>query len=94
MGRYGAMAPFGTLNPVSVMGGSLKDVRTLGISGTGVRDFDTGSEYAESEYADTIVSDAVTDVESLNSMSDEEVEATNDPKSKVQHLQLPANEYE
>jgi len=84
------------LHPVLMSTGSLKDLRAMagsGFSGS-MRADDTGSEYAESEYADTIVSDAVTDLESLNSISDEEIEASDDHRNKMQHLQLPDNEYE
>jgi len=52
-------------------------------------------EYTESQYPDTVVSEPVTDLESLNSISDEETEKMDecDYKHKVHHLQVPVNEF-
>ncbi|ETN99843.1 hypothetical protein RFI_37625, partial [Reticulomyxa filosa] len=94
--RFGATmshgSNYGPLHPVSMMGGSLRDARNMAIAGFSAmsRDAgDNGSEYAESEYADT-----VTSAESLNSISDDEIEVPEERKGKVQYLQLPINEYE
>ncbi|ETO11859.1 sphingosine kinase related protein, partial [Reticulomyxa filosa] len=90
-----------TLHPLSMMGGSLKDTRAMANSMTTrplkrLSGGDLASDYAESECADTIISDAVTDLESLNSLSDEEheIDDVDNVKSKIQFLQLPVNEYE
>jgi len=99
--RIGSIAnaqSYNDLHPISMMGtGSLKDVRSGTMSGFGnrsnhgsVRGTDSVSDYADSEYADTIV----TDLESLNSISDDEMEANEDARNKIQHLQLPVNGYE
>ncbi|ETO22989.1 erythrocyte binding protein, partial [Reticulomyxa filosa] len=86
-----------------MMGASLKDARAMAANAvfTANSHDDNASEYAESEYADTIVSDAVTDLESLNSISDDDEEEEEDDKpdgsdhkNKLQRMQLPVNDYE
>ncbi|ETO27717.1 hypothetical protein RFI_09414, partial [Reticulomyxa filosa] len=80
-----------------MMGGSLKDARAMATSlGTVGSIPETGSEYPESEYADTIISDTITDLESLNSISDEEAEKDGhfNHKNKHHSLNLSISEYE
>ncbi|ETO19185.1 hypothetical protein RFI_18047, partial [Reticulomyxa filosa] len=81
--RFGAASQsYGNMG----MGGSIKESRGR----LSLRQRDSNFEYADSECAETVA----TDLESLNSISDDEEPETDDGTAKAQHLQLPINDYE